>query len=71
MTKLNSEFVVPNQEDYIGAMTSIVRLQETFKLSTAQIRSGVFENSKSYRPLNGKTLNFSYKIMAKIFLICY
>lgn len=44
---------MPTEEDYRGAITALIRLEDTYLLTPSDIRAGVFGKSKSMRPLNG------------------
>ena len=50
---LRNELWMPDEEDYLGAVTSLISLEETYLLSPADIRKGKFGTSKSMRKLNG------------------
>lgn len=50
---IRSKINLPNEEDYKGAVRALLRLQDTYLLSTLEMSKGVFWHSKSFRPLNG------------------
>lgn len=56
MDKLRTELWMPDEDDYRGAVTSLIRLEDTYLLTPKDIRNGEFGKSKSMRKLNGKTL---------------
>lgn len=55
MDKLRNELWMPDEEDYRGAVTSLIRLEDTYLLTPKDIRNGEFGKSKAMRKLNGNT----------------
>ena len=63
MDRLRNELWMPDEEDYRGAVTSLIRLEDTYLLSPADIRKGEFGTSKSMRKLNGLFKKIKIKIL--------
>ena len=61
MNDAQNEFMLPTSEDLIGAAESIIRLEETFLISTWDMRKGVFGDSQSFRFLNGLLSFYRYQ----------
>lgn len=53
MDRIRGELWMPGEEDYRGAITALIRLEDTYLLKPRDVRKGVFGKSKAMRRLNG------------------
>lgn len=53
VAEIKEKFILPTGEDYTGAINALQRLEDTYLLSPAEIRSGNLSKNYPSRPLNG------------------
>jgi hypothetical protein len=54
LDNLKTKFVLPTDEDYIGTIDGLLRLEDTYLLEPDQIRMGKLSDKYPSRPLTGR-----------------
>ena len=53
LDNLKNKFVLPTNEDYVGSINGLLRLEDTYLLESDEIRKGKLSDKYPSRPLTG------------------
>ena len=60
LDNLKNKFVLPTNEDYVGSINGLLRLEDTYLLEPDEIRKGKLSDKYPSRPLTGKCVFSNY-----------